>query len=399
MLFTSLTTLFLLLGRTVCQTLNISFVLTSVCNHQIETTQEKYNAVVRDLFAPYLTFCSNQRSAIGIGTSVIGPLRVPCSVAQHCRDATAISDFVDNQLVEPSYVFYVLPKSMYCPFLGQALGPRTWILESGPPQVMLHELGHNLDLRHSMGPRFEEYGDHCSAMGACCSMRCFGAPHNVQLGWNDLLESWSLRDMLAGRTRHIIVPGQHYDPKSIFQIRINDTESLFLSYRQAASLYDRATACNNAVILHRFDGAKPQLLRVIGLQKIFDASPYFLQIRVVNMTDTHARVSLCRYESDQRTRCNTECNVESLVDQPAQTVATNHSLFRIALVNDSVAVAHLVVAYDPCASELGIYERGGVLKRTLKRKAIVDGLRFAVKRMEPDHAIVRVRPLSKKSLG
>ena len=46
----------------------------------------------------------------------------------------------------------------------------------------MHELGHNLWLRHANKNGMDS-GDDTAAMGACCATRCHNAAHAWQLGW------------------------------------------------------------------------------------------------------------------------------------------------------------------------------------------------------------------------
>ncbi|CAE7224237.1 unnamed protein product, partial [Symbiodinium natans] len=50
-------------------------------------------------------------------------------------------------------------------------------------QDYTHELGHNLGLAHAGIVGGSEYGDYSCAMGYCCSVRCYNAPHAYELGW------------------------------------------------------------------------------------------------------------------------------------------------------------------------------------------------------------------------
>jgi hypothetical protein len=53
---------------------------------------------------------------------------------------------------------------------------------AGSTNAFTHELGHNLFLDHS-GKGGDEYTDFTSAMGYCCSRRCYSSPQMYQLGW------------------------------------------------------------------------------------------------------------------------------------------------------------------------------------------------------------------------
>jgi hypothetical protein len=66
-----------------------------------------------------------------------------------------------------------------------------------------HELGHNLFLDHA-GEGVDEYADFTSAMGYCCSDRCYNSPQQYQLGWTKPvadLRSASLTGIQSYRVR------------------------------------------------------------------------------------------------------------------------------------------------------------------------------------------------------
>ena len=70
----------------------------------------------------------------------------------------------------------------------------SWIPHSYADKVQdyLHEIGHNLNLAHAgdltQSGSGAEYGDMSCAMGFCCSIRCYNAPHAWELGWLDAIE-------------------------------------------------------------------------------------------------------------------------------------------------------------------------------------------------------------------
>lgn len=85
------------------------------------------------------------------------------------------------------YTIHIYPFCNSDVYPGFAIlgGTNMWILNAyyKSPELLAHEIGHNLNLKHA-GTSFDEYGDSSCAMGACCSTVCFNAPHLDILGWN-----------------------------------------------------------------------------------------------------------------------------------------------------------------------------------------------------------------------
>ncbi|KAF6252709.1 Gametolysin peptidase M11-domain-containing protein [Scenedesmus sp. NREL 46B-D3] len=99
-----------------------------------------------------------------------------------------------SMLSDAKHLVYVLPRGMRtCSWGGmgwvgcsshQGMRCRAWVVGevADKPMVYVHELAHNLGLNHANMPQLE-YGDSSDAMGLCCDVRCFNAPHLDQLGW------------------------------------------------------------------------------------------------------------------------------------------------------------------------------------------------------------------------
>ena len=92
---------------------------------------------------------------------------------------------------------------------------------TNPPQAYFHELGHNFWLGHA-GRYHDPVCDLCdwsSAMGNCCRVRCFHAPHNWQLGWARPVGGSagviSRESLGPGETRTVLLPAQLRGPGSM----------------------------------------------------------------------------------------------------------------------------------------------------------------------------------------
>lgn len=96
-------------------------------------------------------------------------------------------------------------------------------------QPFMHEVGHNLWLRHA-GRNGAEYADDTSVMGYCCATRCHNAAHAWLLGWSDEVGRMRLDAMLRGVAVRFRLPVQNgagggvlvVDPGSL---QLNDTTS------------------------------------------------------------------------------------------------------------------------------------------------------------------------------
>lgn len=119
---------------------------------------------------------------------------------------------------------------------------RSWIGAGfwGVPQVLAHELAHNLGLEHSgsqnAAGQYDQYGDGSSLMGACCSARCPSTPQAWQLGWLNLAQLDGSR-LAAGKTRRVALASQDSSPDSGLRVQADWAPGvlpLFLGYRKQA---------------------------------------------------------------------------------------------------------------------------------------------------------------------
>lgn len=142
-------------------------------------------------FFPVIKTCSNNRIT-QLNTILYGPYHtIPCNT--HCTD-TLINQLeekaleVVNYSLKQPYVVSVLIKSIDCSYLGIAdiNGKRMFINGLDNllnTNILLHEWGHNLGLRHA-AYKMNAYGDFTCAMGNNINTPlCFNAPHSHLLNW------------------------------------------------------------------------------------------------------------------------------------------------------------------------------------------------------------------------
>ncbi|OEU14169.1 hypothetical protein FRACYDRAFT_240700 [Fragilariopsis cylindrus CCMP1102] len=113
------------------------------------------------------------------------------TLARYVREATvdALGDIDENSI---HLVMFVFPKGI-APFMATAITNRydsyytkKWLL---PPSFHIHEIGHNLGLKHS-GENGNEYADKTGYMGYSYTQydgpsMCFNAAQSYKLGWYD----------------------------------------------------------------------------------------------------------------------------------------------------------------------------------------------------------------------
>ncbi|CAJ1440022.1 unnamed protein product [Effrenium voratum] len=71
---------------------------------------------------------------------------------------------------------------------------------SAKHQDYTHELGHNLGMGHAGVEGGNQYADYSCAMGYCCSVRCYNAPHAYELGWMTPLMELTAANFVAPLT-------------------------------------------------------------------------------------------------------------------------------------------------------------------------------------------------------
>jgi hypothetical protein len=142
-------------------------------------------------------------------------ITVPCGSKKTCAYeewSRIADDAVGLKAEDRRHRIYILSKGV-CDFAGLANVDcvnrgqvcRVWI--SGDvvteSMVYVHELGHNIGLTHARYMS-DDYGDNSDAMGYCCRMRCFNAPHLEQLGWSAPL--YVLQPKTASYSTYLALP-------------------------------------------------------------------------------------------------------------------------------------------------------------------------------------------------
>lgn len=124
-----------------------------------------------------------------------------------------------------------MPQDTGCVFGGLgSVGPcgtacRVWINGkiADKPTVYFHELGHNLGLNHASYMN-DQYGDYTDAMGYCCQIRCFAAPHSYRLKWSQPTYKYTVP--LQSQHTHNLKPGAYILVEDIYR-----RELLFIQFR------------------------------------------------------------------------------------------------------------------------------------------------------------------------
>jgi len=126
----------------------------------------------------------------------------------------------------------------------------------------LHEIGHNMKLHHAGQYKGEEYNDASSAMGYCCSTRCFNFIHSWQLGFaeytaNSDLSVSTLEAASTSIVTSVILPELGSNHASGVKMSMSNGKSLVLSYRGNGG-FDTilSTHWSGQVHVHMWEGSK-----------------------------------------------------------------------------------------------------------------------------------------------
>ncbi|GLI64981.1 hypothetical protein VaNZ11_008405 [Volvox africanus] len=192
-----------------------------------------------------------------------------------------------------------------------------------------HELAHNYYVKHA----FEkgcEYCDATCALGYCCAMRCFNAPHMWQLGWREPLATFGFSGLPIGvmvqrsltaspsstpLSSAIRIEANYWsDPWAMTDLGIYNlwqyTPYLWVAYRKESDPFDNLPDMPNNVHIYlmfedRYSGSISGTIKLMTLQ-IGDRwrnAALGLHVQVVNMTSNSrgqntATVKLCRMEAE-----------------------------------------------------------------------------------------------------
>eukprot|EP00440_Ansanella_granifera_P006735 gb/GFBE01007299.1/.p1 GENE.gb/GFBE01007299.1/~~gb/GFBE01007299.1/.p1 ORF type:complete len:1082 (+),score=165.65 gb/GFBE01007299.1/:1-3246(+) len=170
-----------------------------------EYIEEAFFSEAAGAFREVMTVCS--RGTVTFSGSVIGPI----SGCPANFDPMTLYYALNTQLKDDAkwysnyHKMIVLPEGVFPEVgLGTIGGSISWYGAGYLPSatLFLHELGHNFKLHHAAGPfTNQEYADLSSAMGYCCTTRCFNFIHSWQLGFAEFQTSeLSLSDITSKAT-------------------------------------------------------------------------------------------------------------------------------------------------------------------------------------------------------
>ncbi|KAG2450776.1 hypothetical protein HYH02_004613 [Chlamydomonas schloesseri] len=197
------------------------------------------------------------------------------------------------------------------------------------PQGWLHELGHNYYLHHatSLGCGSAYCDDSCT-MGYCCTPRCFNAPHNWQVGWDDptaRLGGWDLPPGLPARYTLASGLGRNAPPprgRSGAVLRVDAAwagvddggvgTTLWVSYRAGKSVYDQLPdELTDRVSIFWYPGTDPNDATVtVRLAALAEGEVWRNDTLSLSVTraapaagGAGAQVVVCRYSGDAEAEC------------------------------------------------------------------------------------------------
>jgi hypothetical protein len=192
---------------------------------------------------------------------------------------------------------YVLPKNT-CPASGigtlGGMPSRAWTFRCDIPDVLGHELGHNLGMSHASMPS-GEYDDKSDVMGlATRKLRQINAPHKEQMGW---LSGLQLENVTASGYYDVApleLDGQAAVAAQALKISKPDTnETYYLSYRRPLG-FDINLSTQlylDQLSIHRWSGASNTYLMAVlpdgdSFVDVFNG----VTVRQVGHTDQYATV-------------------------------------------------------------------------------------------------------------
>ncbi|GAX74872.1 hypothetical protein CEUSTIGMA_g2318.t1 [Chlamydomonas eustigma] len=212
---------------------------------------------------------------------------------------------------------------------GAYLSSKVWLSGEywNTPMSYFHELGHTNYLHHSIQAGCQ-YCDLSCPMGGCCSIRCFNAPHNWQLGWGGPLATLSSQNFTTGSWITFNLPAQNTAHNNMIMVQpdwnpsynYGTTYSWYISYRVNSGKYDQQIPGDYTFVtnIYWWDG-QYQLMPIMtnwmaGVYngQIFTNMTDMFSVRQVSGGSLGAVVQLCRMSQVQERSCNdgldNDCN-------------------------------------------------------------------------------------------
>ncbi|PSC67339.1 hypothetical protein C2E20_8969 [Micractinium conductrix] len=281
--------------------------------------------------------CSYQRSRLNMTNSnVTDIVRIPCSgtnnsgakwtASSTCSfdDFNGMADAADTRLRQLGinlnafrYKVYLTPPGT-CDFVGQgyvgcdgSYSCRAWIGFGmwGTPQAIVHEIGHNMFMKHSgavVNGVFDDYADDTCTMGYCCQDRCWNTPHGWQMGWTSAVQV-NGTSLPAGSTITITVGSQSVYRTGAVRIlpatwASSTLQPIFMGLRTKNNgdlwlednLKDRVHIYNSN-IQHTFDPQPTRWIGSLAVGQAYSLSAASLVVRRMPSTNSLLAVlAICR---------------------------------------------------------------------------------------------------------
>ncbi|GAX76122.1 hypothetical protein CEUSTIGMA_g3565.t1 [Chlamydomonas eustigma] len=213
---------------------------------------------------------------------------------------------------------------------GEYLSSKVWLSGEywNTPMTYFHELGHTNYLHHSIQAGCQ-YCDLSCPMGGCCSIRCFNAPHNWQLGWGGPIATLRSQNFRSGSWITFNLPAQNtaFDNMIMVQPDWNPfynngtaTYTWYISYRVNSGKYDQQIPGEYTFVtnIYWWDG-QYQLMPIMTnwMAGVYDGQIFtnmtdMFSVRQVSGGSLGAVVQLCRMSQVQERSCDdgldNDCN-------------------------------------------------------------------------------------------